>query len=101
MCLHRSIGCTVMEMLTCRPPYRDLDPFPAMFKIASEGINVDKLNLSKCSEHARDFLSLCFTRWIISYLIIYTIILEIFKMLKIFVRISDPQNQQYSNQRQI
>ena len=28
-----SVGCTVIEFLTCVPPYYDLQPMPALFRI--------------------------------------------------------------------
>lgn len=28
-----SVGCTVIELLTCIPPYYDLQPMPALFRI--------------------------------------------------------------------
>lgn len=28
-----SVGCTVIELLTCIPPYFDLQPMPALFRI--------------------------------------------------------------------
>lgn len=28
-----SVGCTVIELLTCKPPYYDLQPMPALFRI--------------------------------------------------------------------
>jgi serine/threonine protein kinase len=28
-----SVGCTVIELLTCAPPYYDLQPMPALFRI--------------------------------------------------------------------
>lgn len=28
-----SVGCTVIELLTCVPPYYDLQPMPALFRI--------------------------------------------------------------------
>jgi serine/threonine protein kinase len=31
-----SLGCTVIELLTCNPPYFDISPPNAMFKIVSE-----------------------------------------------------------------
>lgn len=54
-----SVGCTIIELLTMVPPYFDLAPMPAMFRIVRdkhpplpEGI----------SEELRDFLLLCFKR---------------------------------------
>jgi serine/threonine protein kinase len=31
-----SLGCTVIELLTEKPPYYDLNPWAALLKIASE-----------------------------------------------------------------
>lgn len=28
-----SVGCTVIELLTCVPPYYELQPMPALFRI--------------------------------------------------------------------
>jgi serine/threonine protein kinase len=28
-----SVGCTVIELLTCSPPYYELQPMPALFRI--------------------------------------------------------------------
>jgi serine/threonine protein kinase len=36
-----SVGCTVIELLTCAPPYYDLQPMPALFRI----VQVDYLQL--------------------------------------------------------
>lgn len=55
-----SVGCTVVEMLTCHPPLFDLEPVAAMFRIASHPITP---NLPPhCSEHAETFLTKCFVR---------------------------------------
>ena len=32
-----SVGCTVIELLTCVPPYFDLQPMPALFRIVQVG----------------------------------------------------------------
>ena len=32
-----SVGCTVIELLTCLPPYYDLQPMPALFRIVQVG----------------------------------------------------------------
>ena len=56
----RSIGCTVVEMLTSHPPYHHLEPFPAMYRIAIEPMSVDLPQ--ECSDHAHDFLYQCFAR---------------------------------------
>ena len=56
----RSIGCTVVEMLTCHPPLYDMEPMAALFRIATQPVSV---NLPPhCSEHVQSFLKLCFTR---------------------------------------
>lgn len=34
---YRSIGATVVEMLTKNPPWHELEPMAALFKIAKEG----------------------------------------------------------------
>jgi len=34
-----SVGCTVIELLTCVPPYYDLQPMPALFRIVQVIIN--------------------------------------------------------------
>ncbi|MCI07189.1 serine/threonine-protein kinase sepA-like, partial [Trifolium medium] len=31
-----SVGCTVIELLTCVPPYYDLQPMPALFRIVQD-----------------------------------------------------------------
>jgi serine/threonine protein kinase len=36
-----SVGCTVIELLTCAPPYYDLQPMPALFRI----VQVERLQL--------------------------------------------------------
>lgn len=33
-----SVGCTVIELLTCVPPYFDLQPMPALFRIVQVGL---------------------------------------------------------------
>ncbi|KAG0501792.1 hypothetical protein HPP92_001864 [Vanilla planifolia] len=54
-----SVGCTVIELLTCVPPYYDLQPMPALFRIVQdahppipEGLSVD----------ITDFLRQCFKK---------------------------------------
>ncbi|XP_074273781.1 MAP3K epsilon protein kinase 1-like isoform X2 [Silene latifolia] len=54
-----SVGCTVIELLTCVPPYYDLQPMPALFRIVQDenppipdGLSADM----------SDFLRLCFKK---------------------------------------
>ncbi|XP_042454859.1 MAP3K epsilon protein kinase 1-like [Zingiber officinale] len=54
-----SVGCTVIELLTCVPPYSDLQPMPALFRIVQdehppipEGLSPD----------ITDFLLQCFKK---------------------------------------
>ncbi|XP_073129923.1 MAP3K epsilon protein kinase 1-like [Henckelia pumila] len=54
-----SVGCTVIELLTCVPPYYDLQPMPALFRIVQDehppipdGISAD----------LTDFLRQCFKK---------------------------------------
>lgn len=54
-----SLGCTVIELLTGKPPYYDLHEFTAMIKIVYEGSPPLPDNIS---ENMRDFLTLCFER---------------------------------------
>lgn len=35
-----SVGCTVIELLTCVPPYYDLQPMPALFRIVQVLITI-------------------------------------------------------------
>jgi serine/threonine protein kinase len=35
-----SVGCTVIELLTCVPPYYDLQPMPALFRIVQVFDNI-------------------------------------------------------------
>lgn len=58
----RSVGCTVMEMATRKPPWADMPPMSAIFAIGAGG-PVPQLD-GKFSSDARDFVSLCLTRWV-------------------------------------
>lgn len=41
-----SVGCTVIELLTCVPPYYELQPMPALFRIVQVLL---KANVVVCS----------------------------------------------------
>ncbi|KAI9271412.1 kinase-like domain-containing protein [Sporodiniella umbellata] len=56
-----SLGCTIVEMLTGKPPYSGMHSFAALYKIVEdEELPIPK-NL-ELSEEARDFLSICFKK---------------------------------------
>ena len=50
----RSIGCTVVEMLTGKPPWAEFEPMAALFKIATEETEPDVPQ--ETSSDARDFI---------------------------------------------
>jgi serine/threonine protein kinase len=54
-----SVGCTVIELLTCVPPYYDLQPMPALFRIVQD----DHPPLPEhVSPAITDFLDQCFRK---------------------------------------
>ncbi|BFZ61723.1 Protein kinase of the Mitotic Exit Network [Saitoella coloradoensis] len=54
-----SVGCTVIELLDGRPPYYNLDPLPALFRI----VNDDHPPIPEgASPAVRDFLMQCFQK---------------------------------------
>lgn len=54
-----SVGCTVIELLQGRPPYHNLDPMPALFRIVKD----DYPPLpNQASPALRDFLMQCFQK---------------------------------------
>ncbi|XP_071485581.1 mitogen-activated protein kinase kinase kinase 3-like [Diadema antillarum] len=55
-----SIGCTVVEMLTTKPPWADYEAMAAIFKIATQ--ETDPVLPPNVSEAARNFLKLCFSK---------------------------------------
>ena len=58
----RSVGCTVVEMLTGDPPLKYLEPQAAMFRIGSKPLEV---KLPKgVSKEARDFVRAALT-WLV------------------------------------
>ncbi|KAJ1273291.1 hypothetical protein BS78_06G268900 [Paspalum vaginatum] len=54
-----SVGCTVIELLTCAPPYYDLQPMPALFRIVQD---VHPPIPEGLSPEITDFLRLCFQK---------------------------------------
>ncbi|KAI4384131.1 hypothetical protein MLD38_009896 [Melastoma candidum] len=54
-----SVGCTVIELLTCIPPYYDLQPMPALFRIVQDDHPPIPDNLSP---DITDFLRQCFKK---------------------------------------
>ncbi|XP_041467063.1 mitogen-activated protein kinase kinase kinase 2-like isoform X2 [Lytechinus variegatus] len=55
-----SIGCTVVEMLTTKPPWADYEAMAAIFKIATQP--TDPVLPQSVSNDARNFLNLCFKK---------------------------------------
>jgi mitogen-activated protein kinase kinase kinase ANP1 len=55
-----SLGCSVLEMLTGKPPYHQLDAAAALFTIATQ--EEDPPFPSSISPEAHDFLRRCFIR---------------------------------------
>ncbi|KAE9605223.1 putative protein kinase STE-STE-Pl family [Lupinus albus] len=54
-----SVGCTVIELLTCVPPYYDLQPMPALFRIVRD----EHPPVPDClSADITDFLHHCFKK---------------------------------------
>lgn len=58
VCFPRSLGCTVVEMLTEKPPWAEYEAMAAIFKIATQPTNPQLP--SHISEHCRDFLKQIF-----------------------------------------
>ncbi|KAH0891060.1 hypothetical protein HID58_053489 [Brassica napus] len=54
-----SVGCTVIELLTCVPPYYDLQPMPALFRIVQDDSPPIPDSLSP---DITDFLGQCFKK---------------------------------------
>uniref|UniRef100_A0A2N9EYQ1 Protein kinase domain-containing protein n=1 Tax=Fagus sylvatica TaxID=28930 RepID=A0A2N9EYQ1_FAGSY len=54
-----SVGCTVIELLTCVPPYYDLQPMPALFRIVQDERPPIPDSLSP---DITDFLRQCFKK---------------------------------------
>ncbi|KAF5749885.1 Mitogen-activated protein kinase kinase kinase 7 [Tripterygium wilfordii] len=54
-----SVGCTVIELLTCVPPYYDLQPMPALFRIVQD---LHPPLPDSLSPDITDFLRQCFKK---------------------------------------
>lgn len=54
----RSVGCTVVEMLTQRPPWAEFEAMAAIFKIATQPTN--PVLPAHVSDHCREFLKRIF-----------------------------------------
>ncbi|EEB09272.2 STE/STE11/CDC15 protein kinase Cdc7 [Schizosaccharomyces japonicus yFS275] len=54
-----SVGCTVIELLEGKPPYFDLDPAPALFRMVKDDHPPIPANISQA---AKDFLLECFQK---------------------------------------
>ncbi|KAJ8510939.1 hypothetical protein OPV22_001373, partial [Ensete ventricosum] len=54
-----SVGCTVIELLTCVPPYYDLQPMPALYRIVQD---VQPPIPEGLSPDITDFLRQCFKK---------------------------------------
>lgn len=54
-----SVGCTVIELLTCSPPYYELQPMPALFRIVQD---VQPPIPEGFSPEITDFLRQCFQK---------------------------------------
>lgn len=61
MCVCRSLGCTVVEMLTGNPPWHELEGVAAIFKIATENPPISEVS-RRVSSSAAEFIALCFRR---------------------------------------
>lgn len=57
-----SVGCTVFEMATGKPPLAHMDKMAALFYIGAQRGLMPSLPDS-FSENAKDFVKICLTRW--------------------------------------
>ena len=55
-----SVGCTLIELLTTKPPYFDLAPMAALFRMVRD--EIPPLPASGISKQCEDFLRQCFRR---------------------------------------
>lgn len=58
--VYRSVGCTVFEMATRKPPWADMNPMAAIFAIGSDK-PVPQLP-DKFTEEAKEFVNFCLTK---------------------------------------
>lgn len=58
--VYRSLGCTVVEMLTTKPPWAEFEPMAALFKIATQPTE-PSLPHDLC-EDAREFIQSTLTK---------------------------------------
>eukprot|EP00301_Raphidiophrys_heterophryoidea_P006520 c12626_g1_i2.p1 GENE.c12626_g1_i2~~c12626_g1_i2.p1 ORF type:complete len:1006 (+),score=281.74 c12626_g1_i2:443-3460(+) len=56
-----SLGCTIIELLTGAPPYFDLQPMPALFRIVQDD-HPPLPNIAGLSNQLEDFLLQCFQK---------------------------------------
>ena len=54
-----SVGCVVLEMLTGAPPYFNMPPFSALFKIVTDDCPTFPKHISP---DCKDFLAKCFIK---------------------------------------
>ena len=54
-----SLGCTIVQLLTTRPPYYEFEPMAAMFRIVTDDCPPIPSDISDC---LKDFLLKCFTK---------------------------------------
>ena len=87
----RSVGCTVIEMLTTKPPWAEYEPMAALFKIATQATDPHM----RCSKMAHEFIRACLQRYIILCLLFiffaslpYCFIFAIFCVEQIFIACS-------------
>eukprot|EP00053_Salpingoeca_punica_P005466 m.54487 g.54487 ORF g.54487 m.54487 type:complete len:598 (+) comp13255_c0_seq2:349-2142(+) len=57
-----SLSCTVVEMLTTQPPFADLEPMAALFKIGQESTPIEEFLPTNVTPSVERFLRDCFQR---------------------------------------
>ncbi len=68
--LSRSVGCTVVEMLTTKPPWSEYEPMAALFKIATQPTDPRITGSSSLQEFVRACLqryALYFTVHVVNF----------------------------------